>query len=89
MDKIIDDGCEDVSGRTEAKHLAQEIFEHPAVQVALTVGAVGIFGILVGRVIKKQSLAAQMREDNPALSYHQSICKSMQALGYLEHPFKV
>lgn len=51
--------------------------------------AVTIGGILVGRVIKKQSRAADLRKKDPSLSYHASVVQAWQQLGHDKHPFKV
>ena len=52
------------------------------------VAALAIGGMLVARVIKKQTLAAEIRKNNPAQTYHQRIVSAYKWLGY-ENPFKI
>jgi hypothetical protein len=55
----------------------------------LGIAAIGIGAILVTRVVKKQTLAAEMRKEDPGLSYHQSIVSAFHFLGYdSPNPFK-
>lgn len=46
-------------------------------------------GIVLTRVIRKQTLAAEIRKDQPGMTYHQSILAAWERLGYDKHPFKV
>jgi hypothetical protein len=54
----------------------------------LGIGALAIVAMIVTRVIKKQSKAAQIRKDNPNISYHAGIVQAFNELGY-DHPFKI
>jgi hypothetical protein len=56
--------------------------------MAATAGILAVGGLIVGRVYKKQSLAAKKRRDNPNMTYHESIVAAWKELGY-EHPFKL
>jgi hypothetical protein len=54
----------------------------------LGIAALAIGGLVVARVIKKQSRAAELRKTNPSMSYHESICKAFDDLGQ-RNPFKI
>jgi len=54
-----------------------------------TIAGVVVGGIVVARVIRKQTLAAEIRKDHPEMTYHQSILTAFERLGYDKHPFKV
>lgn len=54
----------------------------------LGIAALAIGGLVVARVIRKQSRAAELRKANPSMSYHKSIVKTFEDLGQ-RNPFKI
>lgn len=54
----------------------------------LGLGALVIGGLVVTRAIKKQTLAAQLRQAEPTMGYVSSVIAAHQALGYDNHPLR-
>jgi len=66
----------------------EKLADHPVVGGLFVLGSFAVMGIVAASVVKKQSRAAQIRQAQPGISYHQSVCQAFDELGY-DKPFKV